>query len=182
MHNIPTIHYSAGEVILREGDPSNSVFMIISGRIEITKRSGSKDIVLKQQGKNTIFGEMSLIDGKRRSATAIALEETYCHRCDTLTVISMLNKIDIELIHALKSLVSMIRQNNHDLVISQKDDTGIEKFDSDNALSEGSLVEGEDKPMTLAQIMSKENQDKINNINIPFIRSLFRVLIKTASN
>jgi len=182
MHNIPTIHYSAGEVIIREGEPSNSVYMIISGKVEITKKAGSKDILLTTQGKNTIFGEMALLDGKRRSATVTAIEDTYCHRCDTLSLMRIISQLDIDIIHALKSLAHIIRSNNKIIIESQKDEDGIEKFENDeeNTNALGIVVEDNYKPMTMDDILGDNIKGKIELVEPPFVKSLFRVLMQTA--
>jgi CRP/FNR family transcriptional regulator, cyclic AMP receptor protein len=60
--------YSAGDFIFREGDAAQELFVIQSGRIEI--RLGNR--VLDTLSKNSIFGEMALIDAAPRSASAIA--------------------------------------------------------------------------------------------------------------
>lgn len=174
MQNVPTLHYSAGEVIIQEGELSNSIFMIISGEVAVTKKSGGKPILLATQGKNTIFGEMTLIDGKRRSATITAKEETYCYKCDTISVINQLNQIDIELLRALKSLVAIVRQNNKEIILLQdpdKQESDLEIFDKN---------ENDFEIMSLEKINSPETQANIKKIETPFIRSLFRILMKMA--
>jgi CRP/FNR family transcriptional regulator, cyclic AMP receptor protein len=62
-------HFKAGEVIfLRQGDAAEELFVIQSGTVEI--RLGNR--VLDTLPQLSIFGEMALIDGSPRSATAIA--------------------------------------------------------------------------------------------------------------
>ena len=62
---------SAGEVIFRKNDYSNSFYSILSGEIiiELSQRDRDKKAVL---GVGEFFGEMSLISGRRRNATARA--------------------------------------------------------------------------------------------------------------
>jgi CRP-like cAMP-binding protein len=63
--------FKAGEVIFREGDPAQEVFIVQSGEIEI--RRGNRVLeILPQYG---IFGEMALIDAAPRSATAVAVSD-----------------------------------------------------------------------------------------------------------
>ncbi|MCB0164524.1 MAG: cyclic nucleotide-binding domain-containing protein [Anaerolineae bacterium] len=61
-------------VIVREGDPSDSLFIIRRGWIKIVSdgRQG-EEVVLNQVGPGQIVGEMSLIDKQPRSSTMIAL-------------------------------------------------------------------------------------------------------------
>jgi CRP-like cAMP-binding protein len=58
----------AGEVIFREGDEAQQLFVIKSGEVAI--RSGNR--TLAELSTNHIFGEMALIDDAPRSATAVA--------------------------------------------------------------------------------------------------------------
>ncbi len=60
--------YPEGEVIIREGDHGEEMFLIVEGEIEIHRESESL-AVLKSQD---YFGEMSILDDEPRSATATA--------------------------------------------------------------------------------------------------------------
>ncbi len=64
----PVRHFKAGEVIFRQGDAAEELFVIQSGTVEI--RLGNR--VLDTLPQLSIFGEMALIDSSPRSATAIA--------------------------------------------------------------------------------------------------------------
>lgn len=174
MHNIPTIHFKKGDVIIHEGEPSNSIFLIVGGKVSISKNAGKKPLILATQGKNTIFGEMTLIDGQRRSATVTALEDTFCYRCDTMSMIEQLNKIDIDLLRGLKSLVSIIRKNNLQL-ISGGDSS---KYESELDIPQ---QEGEKNLMAIEELTGAEMQGKIKALDSSFIQSLFRILISTAT-
>ena len=69
--------YPAGMIVVREGDAGDSLFVIASGRIEISARSavGRGDRVLAVLGAGDYFGEMSLLTGAPRSATCRSLED-----------------------------------------------------------------------------------------------------------
>jgi CRP/FNR family cyclic AMP-dependent transcriptional regulator len=58
----------AGEVVFKEGDAADQLFVIKSG--EVTIQSGNR--TLAELSTNHIFGEMALIDDAPRSATAVA--------------------------------------------------------------------------------------------------------------
>ena len=71
--SIRLVHASAGEVLLREGDPACSMFVVHDGEIEIFKGGKNRPeqtLALLKQGD--CVGEMSLIDIQPRSATARA--------------------------------------------------------------------------------------------------------------
>jgi len=94
--SIRLVHASAGEVVLREGDPARSMFVVRDGEIEIFKggkgRSERTLAVLKQ---GDCVGEMSLIDIQPRSATARARGTAVLYVLE-LTEIAKLYGSDVE--------------------------------------------------------------------------------------
>lgn len=60
------------EFLFREGDASDSAYVIKSGKIVITKSKGSSEIVLAELGPGSMLGEMAFFDNKPRSAGARA--------------------------------------------------------------------------------------------------------------
>src|SRR5579863_7528470 len=64
----PVRHVKAGEVIFRQGDAAEELFVIQSGTVEI--RLGNR--VIDTLPERSIFGEMALIDRSPRSADAVA--------------------------------------------------------------------------------------------------------------
>jgi len=64
-----------GEELFHENDPGDSLFLVQSGRVDIFKNiRGEVDRSLASFGPGDIIGEMSFIDGARRSATARTTE------------------------------------------------------------------------------------------------------------
>lgn len=61
-----------GEVLFREGAPSDAMYVIKSGRIAITKAKGSNEIILAELVAGEMLGEMAFFDNKPRSAGAKA--------------------------------------------------------------------------------------------------------------
>lgn len=61
--NIP-----AGEVIFREGDAGETMYVVIEGEVDVVH----KDHLIESIGAGSVFGEMALIDHEPRSATATA--------------------------------------------------------------------------------------------------------------
>lgn len=67
-------NYNEKELIFREGESADYSYIIESGRVEICIIRGDQKKVLAVLEKGEIFGEMAIIDGTTRSATAICLE------------------------------------------------------------------------------------------------------------
>ena len=64
--------FDVGDVIFEEGSSGRELFVVLEGKIEIAKISGAGKTVIVTLGKGEFFGEMAVIDGSSRSATAIA--------------------------------------------------------------------------------------------------------------
>ena len=77
--------YVSGDVISREGDVSDSLFILAAGTVEILREgaesSGERMHLAKQTAPNH-FGEMGLLTGQARSATAIARGDVLCYRLE----------------------------------------------------------------------------------------------------
>lgn len=66
-----------GSILFYVDDPGNACYIVIDGKVKIVVNSGDgREHILGILGLSDLFGEMSLIDGQPRSATAIAVEET----------------------------------------------------------------------------------------------------------
>lgn len=72
-----TRDYRKGDVIFEEGSVARNMYLIISGKIRISRKHNQNDsFVLLFLKQGDVFGEMGIVDGGPRSATAIA--ETDC--------------------------------------------------------------------------------------------------------
>ena len=68
------VHYEPGEVIVRQGDPGDHFYLIVSGTVEVVReRSSGAQTVLAQLGPGEYFGETALLTGGRRTATVRCL-------------------------------------------------------------------------------------------------------------
>ena len=70
--------YANGEIIIRQNDYTNDFLVIAAGRVELTRRpeQSSSEVKIAELTAGNFFGEMSLISGRRRTATARALGPT----------------------------------------------------------------------------------------------------------
>ncbi|GAG03989.1 unnamed protein product, partial [marine sediment metagenome] len=66
------------EVIFREGDRGNKLFIILDGEVEITKQADDDEVPLANLKAGAVFGEMALIGKGYRTATARAVDKVTC--------------------------------------------------------------------------------------------------------
>ncbi len=69
-NNSEIIEYGAGEEVFRQGDTGQVMYVVLSGRVELTLNDQHFDTA----EVGNIFGELALIDTPHRSATATATE------------------------------------------------------------------------------------------------------------
>lgn len=66
--------FETGQLVFREGDPGQSAYIIISGRLAIIKGEFSTPVILGCRAIEESIGEMALLDEAPRSASVVALE------------------------------------------------------------------------------------------------------------
>jgi CRP/FNR family cyclic AMP-dependent transcriptional regulator len=64
--------YDVADVIFEEGSTGRELYVVLEGKIDIVKVTGATRTTIVTLGKGEFFGEMAVIDGSSRSATAIA--------------------------------------------------------------------------------------------------------------
>jgi small-conductance mechanosensitive channel/CRP-like cAMP-binding protein len=83
--------FGPGEVIVREGAEGDSLFVVLAGRVEVSKELDGKPVVVRELGGGEVFGEMTLFLDAPRSATVRALEECRLLRVGRPAVRSLLD-------------------------------------------------------------------------------------------
>jgi CRP/FNR family cyclic AMP-dependent transcriptional regulator len=74
--------FPKGRTIVAEGEPSQSLYILLSGRAKVQRSDADgKEVILAVLGPGECFGEMSLIDDAPRSASVITLES-----CDFMAI------------------------------------------------------------------------------------------------
>ena len=73
---VATRNIAAGKELFREGDPGDGLFLVISGDIDVSKRTPGGEHSLARLGPGGVLGEMSLVTADARSATGRANVDT----------------------------------------------------------------------------------------------------------
>lgn len=72
---------SPNEILLKEGEHSNSMYWVQNGQLVVTKKRGSEDVVLGHIYSGELVGEISFLDQEARSATVKAITD-----CDLIQI------------------------------------------------------------------------------------------------
>jgi len=121
--------FPAGSVIIREGEPGDSMYIMASGEVEITKRltleldedTPKERVMIRLRAEDGVyFGEMSLLEQDTRSATVTALTDCQLlelNHQDFLELIRHHPIMGVKLLLHLAQLLSRhLRKTNQDVV------------------------------------------------------------------
>ena len=70
-------HVLGGEVLFRQGEAGNALYLVVSGRLRVTAEGGDgRERVLREVGRGAHVGELALLTDEPRSATVCAVRDT----------------------------------------------------------------------------------------------------------
>ena len=109
--------FDSGSYIFLEDSDGEQCFFVVEGSVKVTRLSkDGKEVILAMMGLGDFFGEMSLLDGRSRSANIISLEKTEVltlNREDFLEVLHNYPNIAIQLI---KEMALRLRKSDRHIV------------------------------------------------------------------
>ncbi len=181
MSLMPNVHFSKNQIIFEEGYPADSVYLICDGTVEIFKNRNNEHISLAKLGEDSIFGEMAVISEKPRSATVMAVSDTWCYAINKDTFLQKLKGISPEVRHVFNELVEAIREkSNAAVIIDHGEIRPIEGLAMDGSFKI------QKKPATITPSIQKnsllQNQSfmtKVDEMDV-FMRKLFKSLMSIA--
>ncbi|MBC8478798.1 cyclic nucleotide-binding domain-containing protein, partial [bacterium] len=115
---VDQIHYKAGDLIVKQGDPGDSAYIISRGLAAVTLSLPDTNRVLRlvKVSYGTMFGGMTLLDREVRSANVEVVEDVSCFKITTDNFEKMRRDepdLAMILMHAIsKMLVERLRQAN----------------------------------------------------------------------
>jgi CRP-like cAMP-binding protein len=108
--------FTAGQVIFREGDAGDGLFIVLKGSVRISKRSATGEEALAVLEPPAFFGEMALIDLAARAADAIANEPTelfFIPLKELRSLIEAHHRVALKILYALcEVLAQRLRETN----------------------------------------------------------------------
>lgn len=102
--------FAAGTVLFREGDEGHEMYVIQDGKVKITRRVGPQEALLAILPAGEFFGEMSIISGRPRSASAIVVEDARLLVIDARTFEAMIRGNAEIAIRMIKKLADRLDQ------------------------------------------------------------------------
>lgn len=73
---VEPVEFAQGDILFRQGDPGNALYLINEGQIDIVTGSDGDRKTIATLGAGQSFGEMALLNNDSRTATAVAAENT----------------------------------------------------------------------------------------------------------
>ncbi|HEY4691576.1 MAG TPA: SpoIIE family protein phosphatase [Anaerolineae bacterium] len=109
-------HFKAGKPIFREGAQGTTLYIIKHGEVDIVKGQGKDEVRLVTRRVGEFFGEMSIIEGMRRSATARARTDAALIEVPGEVVLRTLLKHPTVLLETARHLSSNLRQSDTTMI------------------------------------------------------------------
>lgn len=141
--------FKPGMHLFHENDRSRELYIIQSGNIKVYRMTGSREIELAVIGKGAVLGEMALIDGKPRSASAKAIDDCVVAVIDSESFFENITGVPGWFMTIIKMASQKIRMTNLRLktVQCEHEEANIvitlyylfKKFNSDGTVSLSSL-------------------------------------------
>jgi CRP-like cAMP-binding protein len=104
--------YPRGHVLFEEGDPGSKMYVLRSGRVQLTRKIRGEEKILCVLPSGECFGEMALLLGRPRSATAVVVEEATLLAIDAATFEDMIQSNAAIAVRLLKTLARRLSQAN----------------------------------------------------------------------
>jgi CRP-like cAMP-binding protein len=107
--------FPAGTVLFREGEKGGEMYVVHSGKVELTRRMKDKDAVLAVLPAGEFFGEMAIVNNRPRSATATVREDSWLLVIEAKTFEAMIRgKAEIA-VRLIKSMGARLEHANQQI-------------------------------------------------------------------
>jgi signal transduction histidine kinase len=117
--------YLTGDVVFKEGDDGDGIYLVRAGQIQISTGVGQSDHrTFTQIHEGEMFGEMSVMDNNKRSATASAVlpsELYFIARGDVMRLLEQVSQLSVNLVRDISlRLREFNKQYIRDLIQSER--------------------------------------------------------------
>jgi len=101
--------YLPGDFIFREGEAAEGLYLVLAGTVRVSATSPQGQTVLSSAHQNDVVGEMGVLDGQRRSATAVSVAVTAVYYLPTEPFLDLLERSPRVCMRLLAVLTSRLR-------------------------------------------------------------------------
>jgi len=115
-----TVSVPAGQLVLQEGDQGDSLYVVLAGELEVTKRQGSQDVLLALYKPGQFFGEMALLEQAPRSASVRTLQESRLLMISQAAFQTLLSCSPSAPLKILHTVTSRLRSTESALIQNEK--------------------------------------------------------------
>ncbi|BDE05040.1 cyclic nucleotide-binding protein [Vulcanimicrobium alpinum] len=106
-HNDPSLRaLKAGEVVFSAGDQGDAMYVVVEGSVDIILPDGT---VVATVAPGGIFGEMAIVDGRERSATATAKEASKVAPINTRRFTYLVQNTPFFAIEVMRTMAERLR-------------------------------------------------------------------------
>lgn len=102
----------AEKVLIREGEDSQSMYLVQAGKLKVTRKDGDQEVILGYIGPGEMVGEMSFLDQQPRSATVRAVEDSKLIQIPVKTIEELYKSQPPWFEAFIKNIVNRIRQSD----------------------------------------------------------------------
>jgi hypothetical protein len=87
MHGMELLSFEPGDIIITEGEPGDSLFVLTTGAVKAFIRNPTgRHVLVREMGEGSFFGEISILTGKPRTATVTAAARCELLELDKVTL------------------------------------------------------------------------------------------------
>ncbi len=112
--------YQNGEVIIRQGDHGDCMFVIQEGRVSVVKELEGGEVELAVRGPGEFFGEMALFEHETRMATVRAIEKARILTIDKKSFLRRIHEDPSLAYHLVQALSARVRQLSEEVARLEK--------------------------------------------------------------
>lgn len=109
-------HYADGEIVVRQGDLGDSLYVVQDGQVEIVAEEGGTEVVLRHAGRHEVLGEMALFEHQPRSATIRAKGKARILTLDKQNFLRRINEDPSLAFRLIETMSRRVRELSHEVI------------------------------------------------------------------
>ncbi len=109
--------YDAGDVLVRQGEVGDCMFVLQEGEVEVLKSEDGREAVVDVLKAGEMFGEMAIIEKQVRSATVRAITHVRVLTIDKKTFLRRVHEDPTLALNILKTMSNRIRKLDAELAL-----------------------------------------------------------------